>query len=260
MSINSNEMEIKTPSSGRFIELDVFRGIAIGLMIYLHILWDLDYFGIYPLNHEVYQVQKIVPLIFFMLVGMCLVVGKNKKIANPLTDELKKYHRHLIMRGIKIFMLGIAITIATLIFVPNRPIIFGVLHFIGLSVILSIPFLKLKYYNILFALLFILIGILIGNYHIENPTVFHLALGIHQTNVWDYTVDYFPLFPWFGVTLLGIALGEFLYKDNKRRFHLPDLSRYRPFTMLSWIGKHSLAIYMLHQPLIAGMLSIFILV
>ena len=258
MSVNLNKTKIRNQASNRFIELDILRGGAIALMIFLHVLWDLDYFGIIPLNHQIYQFQEIVPLTFFLLVGMCLVVGKNKNL-NKTALEQKNYNKHLIARGIKIFGFGIAITIVTVIFMPDRPIIFGVLHFIGLSIILSIPFLKLKYYNILFASLIIFVGILIGQYPIENPTVFHLVLGFHQANIWGYTIDYFPLLPWFGVALLGIVLGDILYKDNKRRFNLPDLSKYRSFTTLSWVGKHSLVIYLLHQPVIAGVLFIFIL-
>ena len=258
MSINLNKVKTQKHSSNRFIELDILRGIAIGLMIFLHLLWDLDYFGFLPLNHQIYQFQYIVPITFFLLVGICLVVGKNKN-PNKTPLEQKNYNRHLIMRGIKIFGFGIAITIVTFIFMPDRPIIFGVLHFIGLSIILSIPFLKLKYYNILFALLIIFVGIIIGQYPIENPTIFHLILGFHQSNIWSYTIDYFPLIPWFGVILLGVLLGDILYKDNKRKFILPDLSKYRSFTALSWIGKHSLVIYLLHQPVISGVLFIFVL-
>ena len=258
MSINLNKVKIRKHSSDRFIELDILRGFAIGLMIFLHLLWDLDYFGIVPLNHQIYQFQEIVPITFFLLVGICLVVGKNKN-PNKTPLEQKNYNKHLIMRGIKIFGFGIAITIVTVIFMPDRPIIFGVLHFIGLSIILILPFLKLKYYNVPIAFLIIFVGILIGMYPIENPTVFHLVLGFHQANIWSYTIDYFPLIPWFGVILLGVVLGDILYKDNKRKFNLPDLSKYSSFKALSWIGKHSLVIYLLHQPVISGMLFIFVL-
>jgi uncharacterized membrane protein len=259
MSIDVNKMKINKQPSIRFIELDIIRGIAIALMIFLHLLWDLDYFGIVPLNHQIYQFQEVVPLVFFLLVGICLVVGKNKNLSKT-PQEQKKYDRHLALRGLKIFGFGMAITIATIIFMPDRPIIFGVLHFIGLSIILSIPFIKLKSYNILFASLMLLAGIIIGKYPIENPTVFHLVIGLHQANIWSYTIDYFPLLPWFGVTLIGIVAGDILYKDNKRRFYLPDLPKYKPFTTLSWVGKHSLVIYLLHQPVIAGMLFIFVLI
>lgn len=251
-------MVMHKPGSQRFIELDVLRGFAIIGMVFLHILWDLDYFGLVPLNHQIYRFQIIVPAMFFLLVGVCLIVSKNKKL-NQTLYERKQYNQHLLLRGLKIFSLGMIITTITLIVMPNRPIIFGVLHCIGLSIILSIPFLKFKSYNILFAILILLTSVLVGQYVVENPTAFHLAIGLHQANVGEFTVDYFPLLPWFGVTLLGLALGDWLYKDNKRRFRLPDLSKYKPVTMFSWMGQHSLAIYLFHQPIIAGILSIFVI-
>lgn len=259
MSINLslNKTKLQGQYSDRFIELDVLRGFAIILMVFLHILWDLDYFGLVPLNKNIYQFQIIIPTMFFLLVGMCLVVSKNKKLDQP-AHEQKKYNQHLILRGLKIFGFGMILTTITMIFIPDRPIIFGVLHCIGFSIILSIPFLKFKSYNILFATLIILMGVVIGQYAVANPTVLHQVVGLHQANVWAYTIDYFPLLPWFGVTLLGIALGDILYKDNKRRFRLPDLSKYKPVSVFSWMGKHSLAIYLLHQPVIAGVLSVFV--
>ncbi len=69
-------------SSKRFFEIDMLRGLAIVLMIFGHILWDLDYFGVAPINNDAYSLlQKIVPPLFFLLVGVSLVVGK-KKIEN----------------------------------------------------------------------------------------------------------------------------------------------------------------------------------
>jgi len=259
MDLTLNKRRLFQTYSDRFIELDVLRGFAIILMIFLHLLWDLDYFGIIPLNTQIYRMQVFVPTLFFIILGICLVVSKNKKSAKASYDE-KRYNKHLFVRGLKIFGFGMILTFLTLIFIPDRPIIFGVLHCIGFSIILSIPFLKLKYYNLVFAALIILAGFLIGNYPIENPTVVHLAIGMHQPNVYQYTVDYFPILPWFGACLFGMALGDFLYKDNKRRFGFMDISRYKPVTMFSWLGKHSLAIYLLHQPIIAGALTIFIII
>lgn len=239
--------------SDRFIELDIFRGFALAIMIFFHTLWDLDYFGIMPLNEQLWQFKEIGAPMFFILIGMCLVVSRNKNSLKPSFDQ-KKYNQYLFTRGLKIFSLGMIITIGTMLFIPDRPIVFGVLHCIGISIILSIPFLKFRYYNILFATIAILAGFLLGQYIIDNPTAFHLAVGLHQANVWSYTIDYFPLFPWFGVTLLGIAMGDLLYKDNRRLFHLPDLSKYKSFNLFSWMGQHSLSIYLIHQPVIAGVL------
>lgn len=254
-------LKIKKPNNihySRFIELDFLRGFAIIFMIFLHVIWDLDYFGLVPMNTQIYRLQVIVPAIFFVLLGICLTVSSNKKINSPLKDQ-KTYYKHLLIRGLKIIGFGIIITLVSLIFISDKPIIFGVLHCIGFSIILSIPFLKIKYLNIMPATFIIIIGYLIGKFPVENPTVLHLVIGLHQSNISLHTVDYFPLLPWFGACLFGIVLGNLLYNGNERRFKIPDLSKYKPVTIFSWLGKHSLAIYLVHQPIIAGALTLLII-
>ena len=241
-------------NSPRFIELDLLRGFAISIMVLFHLLWDLDYFGIVRLNKAMYNSNIIFQALFLILVGVTLAV-KSNRIKEPSTEMYKQIMRH----GLWIFSLGMAITAVTLLVMPERPVLFGILHCIGLSIILCAVFLRFKTYNIIFATAIIIAGFIIGHYHVSHPTIFHLMFGLHQTNVWKYTIDYFPLIPWFGVTLLGVGIGNILYKDNKRRFKIPDLSNYRPITMVSWLGKHSLAIYLFHQPIIAGALTLFIL-
>jgi len=252
------KMIIRPVRSNRFIEIDMLRGLAIMLMIFGHILWDLNYFGLAPINNSVYSIlSDTVPPLFFLLVGISLIVSK-KKIENKSLKDEKAYYRRLVLRGLKIFSLGMIITIWTLIFMPERAVIFGVLHCIGLSIVLSVPFLKYRNYTLLFALLFIFAGTILTQHPVENPTVFHLTVGLHQTDVWRYTIDYFPLIPWFGVSLLGIVIGDWLYCGDKRRFRMPDFSKYRPAKIFQWAGQHSLALYLLHQPIIAGVLSVFV--
>jgi uncharacterized membrane protein len=236
----------------RFIELDFLRGFAITHMIFLHFLWDLDYYGVFPSNAFIQNTNVIVQVIFFALLGICLAITFNKIPKSPT-----KLYKHLLKRGLWIFFLGVVITAVTLIFMAERPIIFGVLHCIGLCVILSIPFLRLKQWNQPIALLMILAGIIIGSVNFQNPTLLHLIVGFHPTDFWLYTIDYFPIFPWLGVCLLGVSIGNILYKDNKRCFYLPDLSRYLPVKFLSWLGRHSLKIYLFHQPAIAGFLILY---
>jgi len=246
-------------SSERFIEIDMLRGLAIILMIIGHILWDLDYFGLMPMNDGVYDVLKFtVQPMFFLLVGVSLVVSK-KKIEQMRINGEKEFEKRLILRGFKILGLGIIFTILTLIFIPEKPIFFGVLHCIGLSIILSTTFLKCRKYNLLFVIAILFTSYLVSEYTMENPTILHLALGIHQSNIGSYTIDYFPLIPWFGICLLGIIIGDCLYSGNERKFKIPDLSKYRPIKIFQWCGQHSLIIYLLHQPIIAGAITVFIL-
>jgi uncharacterized membrane protein len=241
--------------SQRFIELDLFRGCAILFMIILHLFWDLDYFGILPLNKNLYSLNLIVPIMFFLLVGICQAVNNNKYQQHP-----KKMYLRTIQRGLWVLNLGMLFTLLTTIVLPDRPIMFGVLHCIGCCIILSIPFIKFKAAgNAVLATSIIIAGIFIGTYFtVENPNILQLATGIHESNIGQHTIDYFPLLPWLGVCILGIALGNILYKDNKRRFPLPDLSKHKPTKLFAWLGQHSLTIYLLHQPIIAGLLFLYI--
>lgn len=247
-------IHIRKHSAKRFLELDILRGIAIAYMIFLHVIWDLDYFGLLPLNAVIYQTNQIAPVMFFLLVGICLSITYNKKKDKP-DHYLEK---HLFKRGMWIISLGMIITVVTLIFMSDRPIFFGVLHCIGLSIILAIPFLRLKRINILPGSIIILLGVFITRMSVNNPSIVHLLVGLHPTGFWQYTVDYFPLFPWFGIVLLGITLGNILYKNGQRQFHFPDLSNRKSVNLISWMGQHSLEIYLVHQPVIAGILGIYL--
>lgn len=236
----------------RFIELDLLRSCAILFMIFLHILWDLDYFGIYALNQTIYTTQGFVPTLFFILIGMCLAITYER----DLQKKSKETYRRLFIRGMWIFSLGMLLTLFSVIVMPDRPIFFGVLHCIGLSIMISIPLLKYRVKNIIFGMIFIILGVAMGAYAFEEATLVHLIIGLHPIDVGHYTIDYFPLFPWLGVCLFGIGIGNMLYKGNIRRFNFPNLAKYKSVEIFSWLGKHSLAIYLAHQPLIAGVLII----
>ena len=67
-------------------------------------------------------------------------------------------------------------------------------------------------------------------------------------------VDYFPLFPWFGLVLIGVGVGNTVYQPNGRIFSLPDLSGWFPLNLLQLLGQWSLPIYVVHQPLLIGIL------
>lgn len=232
----------------RFIELDMLRGFAISIMIFFHLLWDLDYYGIFKLDKEMYGYGSYFPPLFFILVGICLVISSQRKTT-----------KQLLVRGFTVFLMGMIITGITTIFIPERPVTFGALHCIGLSIVFSTVFLRFKVWNILPSSAIMIGGMLIGKYNVQNPTFFHLAIGLHRADLWKTTIDYFPLLPWLGVTLFGVALGNVLYKNGKRQFHFPEISHYKPVKAVSWLGKHSLVIYLLHQPVIIGAIGIFII-
>ena len=240
----------------RFEEIDIIRGLAIIIMIFAHVFWDLNHFGIYSLNSSIYSIfARVIPFVFFLLVGVSLMISYKKK---PLSsDQEKKYYKHLIFRGLKIIGFGMVLTLFSLVFVPEKPVYFGVLHCIGLSIVLCIPFLKITKYALFFSFPTIIAGCLINQINFQNPNLLLFIVGFQPARVFHYTVDYFPILPWFGAVLLGMSVGDFIYCGNKRRFRLPDLSVYKPAKLFSWCGKHSLGLYLLHQPVIGGILYLF---
>ncbi|HDQ16321.1 MAG TPA: DUF1624 domain-containing protein [Bacteroidetes bacterium] len=247
----------KKLNSERFVEIDIIRGLAILLMVLGHFLWDLDYFNVLPINRGVYSaLQAFVPQTFFLIVGIGVIISYKRRKLTPKNE--KKYFKYLIFRGLKVLGLGVLLTFLSLIFIPKTPIFFGVLHCIGLSIVMCVPFIMFKRYSFIFAVFFILIGCLFSQMLVTNPTMLHLVVGLYPANIWSFTVDYFPIFPWFGIVILGISIGDFLYCGNKRRFSFPDVGKCKPAKLISWIGQHSLGIYLVHQPAIAGFMYLFL--
>lgn len=133
---------------------------------------------------------------------------------------------------------------------PVLAIKFGILHFIGVSVAISYPFLRLRWTNLLLGIVLIGLGKILQQYAFAWPWL--VWLGFEPKN--HVYVDFFPVISWFGVILIGIFVGNILYADNVRRFSLPDLSHLPPVRLLQRLGQHSLTIYLVHQPILFAIL------
>jgi uncharacterized membrane protein len=125
------------------------------------------------------------------------------------------------------------------LFVGRCFIVFGVLHMIGLSLLLAYPFLWIKRTNFIIGLLLISTGIYLQSIDIDS--FWFLWLGLTPRSF--CSLDYVPLLPWFGVVLIGMGLGGVLYPDYSRRVKLPDLSGNLLVRTLTTLGRNSLAIY-----------------
>jgi uncharacterized membrane protein len=234
----------------RFWEVDFLRGLAVVLMIVYHTIFDLDYFGIHShfLDSGFWlYLSRLAAIIFILLVGVSLVLSYKR--ACELGND-KRFMFKLFIRGSKIFFLGLLITFITYLLVGEGYIIFGVLHFIGFAIIISFPFLRFYILNIVLALFFIVVGLYIQQTTLNFPWLLWLGFSFKEF----YTLDFFPLFPWFGVTLMGISLGNYLYRNYKRRFKLPDLSSLILVRSFAILGRKSLMIYLFHQPIVVVIL------
>ncbi len=227
----------------RFWELDLLRGVAVILMIGFHWSSDLAFLSNHPpQSFWLFTVwQRVVATLFLTLAGISLWL-KHSKSQNS--------YRPLCYRGLTVLLLGGGITVVTRLFLPNGFIVFGVLHLIGLATIVSYPFFRLGNLNLLLAVVIILGGAYLQNFRFSFPWL--LWVGLIPQEFSSY--DYFPLLPWFGLILLGIYLGKVFYRNNTRRLPLGDCPMAKTVRCLCWLGRRSLPIYLLHQPLLLGLL------
>lgn len=232
----------------RFWEIDFLRGLAIIMMILFHLLYDLNYLGVYNLNlHSGFWLffARATATIFILLVGISLTLS----FSRTKTIRGKIYLKYL-KRGLKVFSWGLVITLMTCIFLRDCFVVFGVLHLIGISIILAYPFLKLRFWNLLLGIVFISLGIYLKDLTFGFPWL--IWLGLTPDNV--CAVDFFPIFPWFGVVLIGIFVGNSLYPGATRKLNLCDQSNSFIIRSFCFLGRHSLLIYLIHQPLLITLL------
>ena len=249
---------ISTPpvTQTRFWEVDALRGVAILMMATYHLVWDLREFDIAevdPYRGFWRLFARATATLFLLLVGVSIQLRAGR--AADRGDGAAVLGRQ-VRRGLIVFGAGMVVTLATWLFIREGVVVFGILHLIGVSMILAYPFLRLGRLNLLLAAVLIAAGVALQEVVVDFPWL--VWLGLMPTGF--YSVDYFPLLPWFGVVLVGLFLGHSAYTGYERRFPLPPLGAAPPVQLLAALGRHSLLIYLIHQPLLIALLVLLGLV
>ncbi len=234
-------MQIASGHKGRIAAIDIARTIALLAMAVYHFSWDLEFFGYAHPGMTAESGWKLfartIASSFLVLVGISLVLAHGRQIR----------WRQFAVRLAQILAAAAAITAVTWYATPNSYIFFGILHHIALASVLGLAFLRLPWF----------VTAMVAAAVIALPHYFRPDLLAHRLLVWTglspigtVSNDFVPLFPWFGAVLSGIALGTLAVRLGA----FDRMREIRPFGALPrWMtfpGRHSLAFYLIHQPVL----------
>lgn len=227
----------------RIWELDLLKGIALLLMIYFHIIYDLKELFHYPVDYESgfnYYAGKTAGTLFIFTAGVSTYLTRSN-----------------VRRALKILVFALLITLITYWYNPALVVTFGILHFLAAGIFLAVIFRNFPVWLLVFlGLGVILLKQVISGLSENHDWFLFFMLGLSTESF--TSSDYYPLIPWYGVFLLGMAAGRGLYgrgyagqKKSLFSFRMPD-------NFLLEAGRHTLIIYLVHQPVIVALLSLLI--
>lgn len=229
----------------RIWELDALRGFMIVCMIFVHLVFDLEFFlGLTVVSHPALQYFFTHSgFLFVVLSGICVTIGS------------KSIRRGLLVLGFALVITAVTVGMWLLDLASHHIIIyFGVLHLLGVCMLLWPFFKKLPTWALIVpGAALVAAGLWVETIHVDTSWL--IPLGLRPKGF--SSSDYYPLLPHLGWFLLGAALGRPLYKEKKTR--LPwkgaDSAIIRFFC---FCGRQSIWIYLLHQPILYGMVMLFL--
>ncbi|PRD42269.1 hypothetical protein C5748_17585 [Phyllobacterium phragmitis] len=235
-------------SKSRLARLDIIRGIALIAMAIYHTGWDFEFFGYLDpgtTGHGGWKLfARMIASSFLILVGFSLVLAHQRGI------RWKSFG----VRLTQITAAALAISLVTWFATPDSFVFFGILHQIALASVLGLLFLR----SPIPVLLLCAVAVIAAPFYWRSPFFDHPALWwVGLSTIDPRSNDYVPLFPWFGAVLSGMALARLFQRFRlmpmlQNATGLPFLDR-----PLRFIGTHSLAFYLIHQPVLIGCVFIF---
>ena len=231
-------LKYNKPTSDRYWDLDVLRGIAVLAMIVFHLTFDLSYFElishdtIYKPGWVAFQQMTAGTFIFVAGVGFDLCHGQGIKWRN-----IRK--RVLILGS-----LSALISIVTFIIFSQFWIKFGILHCILAASLISILIVGLSTSRLIVVTVFLAAVYLYLNPPLTIPSSFDFIIKtIHP----HYSVDYRPIFPWLIIFLIGMIASRMKWRSGKSIL-INRLTSSNSLKLLVFMGQNSLIIYLFHQP------------
>lgn len=232
----------RAAAPARFASLDALRGIAIVAMIGYHFSFDLALFRVARLDFERdafwLAARAAIVTAFLATSGISLTLARLQR-----TPEAKRWRRIAVIAAC-----AVAVSAASALAFPRTWISFGILHAIAVSSVLAWPLTRVPRLALAAGVAAIAAGLAFAHPAFDSRAL----MWIGFTTMKPPTEDYVPLFPWLGVVLVGVWLGSVLAK----RSFAPLAGLAKSPRAIRWLGRHSLAVYMLHQPVLIGALAV----
>lgn len=255
-------------SQGRWQALDAARGLAVLAMVVFHVIWDLAHFGYGPANLPWSAPVKIfghsIAFAFLFIAGVALVLANREQMRWPA------FWRRFAL----IAAAAALVTAGTYALFPTSYVFFGILHCIAVASLIAVPFLFAPWPAAFACGAFFLLG---GEFFASSAFNADWLQWIGLSTSEPMTQDWRPLFPWAGALLLGVAGGklalplygerlgvsgegisrermtqkssrDFATPPNPQAPHPNPLPTSGERGPLPFLGRHSLFIYLVHQP------------
>jgi uncharacterized membrane protein len=194
----------RRPAEGRVGLIDAARGAAILAMVVYHVAWDLYFLGFIALD-----ITSDPGWVFFqraIVVSFLLLVGVSLTLAHGEGIRWSAFGRRVAV----IVAAALLVTVGTYIALPDYFVFFGVLHAIALFSVLGIAFVRLPWWVTGLASLLVLLP----PAFITDPVMSQRPLS--WIGFWPtppMTTDIVPIFPWFGIVLIGIAATKLIMRS-----------------------------------------------
>ena len=231
----------------RILWIDVIRGVSILAMITFHFAFDLMYFG-FAKSDLIYQpdwrlFERMIAFSFLFIAGLSLFITHGSLI--KWNSFIKRY-------GVTAIC-AVLISTVTYVLFNGDMIRFGILHAISVSGLISLLLLRLNsFFLALLAVIIFLINLIIPQ-PVEGDYFWQWLIYTNET---PHSLDYRPIIPWITPFILGMASYQLFKKWGLLETN--KIIIYRELSILSWLGRNSLIIYLIHQPILFGGFFLFL--